>query len=81
MQHVKGWQSYSLLSVQDLAEKLFARVHKSGGERFEMRLGMMQVCPFMRRYFNALLCFACVPLSGGSLHLEQLLMHSNSSYM
>ena len=35
--------------VQDLAEKLFARVHKSGGERFEMRLRMMQVCPFLCR--------------------------------
>ena len=31
--------------MQDLAEKLFARVHKSGSERFEMRLGMMQACP------------------------------------
>ena len=29
--------------VQDLAERLFARLHKSGGEKFEARLGMMQV--------------------------------------
>ena len=31
------------LPVQDLAEKLFARLHKSGGEKFEARLGLMQV--------------------------------------
>ena len=52
-------------SLQDFAEKLFKRLHKSAGERFEVRLAMMSVIsrvmgvhrllllnfyPFMQKY-------------------------------
>ena len=33
----------SVHSLQDFAEKLFKRLHKSAGERFEVRLAMMSV--------------------------------------